>query len=54
MSYQDLFVRRNNALISKILDIDRKRSAGSWVSSDLGVLGRRFKSYLPDSKNPSY
>ena len=48
MSYEGLFVRRNNALISKILDIARKRSAGLWVSSALGALGRRLESCRPD------
>ena len=39
MAYEGLFVRRNNALMSKILDIARKRNAHYGVSSTLGALG---------------
>ena len=54
MSCEGLFVRRNNALMSKRLDIAKKRSARFRVSSALGALGRRFESCRPDSKKPSH
>ena len=41
------FVRTNNATSRKVLVIARKRSAGLWVSSALGALGRRFESIAP-------
>ena len=43
------FVMSNNATPRKILVIARKRSAGLWVSSALGALGRSFESCRPDS-----
>jgi len=52
MSYQGLFVRRNNALMSKILDRARKRGARFRVSSTLGALGRRFEPYRHESLKP--